>query len=57
MSEEEIADIKKVAKEIANIDDDFEVKFYDIDNHSEEANLFFSTLIDELTKKRNPISW
>ena len=51
MSEQEIADIKRVAREIACIEEDFEIKFYDVDNHSEEANLFFSTLIDEITKK------
>lgn len=51
MSEQEIADIKRVAREIACIEEDFEIKFYDVDNHSEETNLFFSTLIDEITKK------
>lgn len=51
MSKEEIEDIKRVAKEIASIEDDFEIKFYDVDNHQEEANLFFTTIIDEITKK------
>lgn len=51
MSEEEISEIKKVAKEIASLDDDFEIKFYDVDNHSEEANLFFTTIINEITRK------
>ena len=51
MSEQEVEDIKRVAKAIAHLEDDFEVKFYDIYNHLEEANLFFTTILDEIAKK------
>ncbi len=51
MPEEEIEIIKRVAKNIACLNEDFEIRFYDIDQHNEEANLFFKTIIDEITKK------